>query len=303
MARLTPIADGTPWMPPAEALIGRSPLCTLRLSATDVSKEHATLRWVGDAWELRDLGSRNGTYVAGKRLNTSERASLLAGTVLRFGATAGYTVDDDGPPPAMARREDTGTWVAAAHRMLVLPNDEHPEATVHQDGAGRWILELDGVASEVHHADLLIASGVTWRLSLPSLGDRTAEVSGRLLRGARLRFRVSSDEEHVSLLIHTTAEAIDLKSRAHHHVALALARARLRDVVAGVPPAEQGWVYHDELARMMATERTHVNVAIHRLRRQLEDAGFVDAPSCIERRLSSGQLRLGIAELEVLPAS
>jgi pSer/pThr/pTyr-binding forkhead associated (FHA) protein len=63
MARLSPLDDAKPWNPPSEALIGRSTMCTLQIDAADVSKEHASLRWVGDGWELRDLGSRNGTFV------------------------------------------------------------------------------------------------------------------------------------------------------------------------------------------------------------------------------------------------
>jgi hypothetical protein len=304
MARLSPLDDAKPWNPPSEALIGRSTMCTLQIDAADVSKEHASLRWVGDGWELRDLGSRNGTFVGGQRLAMGERASLLAGTVVRFGATAGYMVDDDGPPTAMARREDTGEWVAAAHRMLVLPSDDDPVATVHQDVSGRWVLELDGEASEVVHGGVVSVAGATWRLSLPSLGDRTSEhaPSSRMLQGARLVFRVSSDEEHVALVVRTATEEIDLKARAHHQLALTLARLRLRDEAADVAKPEQGWVYHDELARMLATERTHVNVAIHRLRKQLEDAAFVDAASCVERRLTSGQLRLGVSTVKILPA-
>ncbi len=303
MARLSSLETAETWCPPCEAIVGRSAMCTLRLDATDVSKEHASLRWVGAAWELRDLGSRNGTFVAGERIPPGERATLLVDTVVRFGATVAYRVENDGPPPAMARREDTGEWVAAAHRMLVLPSDDEPEATVHQDASGRWVLEFDGAASEVRNADPVTIAGVTWRLALPSLGDRTTEHVGSAprLQGSRLVFGVSRDEEHVTLVVRTTTASIDLKARAHHHVALMLARLRLRDAEASVPKSEQGWVYHDELARMLAAERTHVNVAIHRFRRQLEDLGFIDAASCIERRLSSGQLRLGVGDVTIRP--
>lgn len=56
-------------------LLGRSPDAQLRFDAhadIDVSARHAVLEREGDGWILRDVGSRNGTFVGGKRIR--ERA-------------------------------------------------------------------------------------------------------------------------------------------------------------------------------------------------------------------------------------
>jgi pSer/pThr/pTyr-binding forkhead associated (FHA) protein len=46
-------------------LIGRTAPSNLCLQDPKVSSAHARLRWTGAGWELRDLGSTNGTFVDG----------------------------------------------------------------------------------------------------------------------------------------------------------------------------------------------------------------------------------------------
>jgi len=67
--------------------IGRHPINDLRFDVErdlDVSSRHAELRTVGDRHLLVDLGSTNGTFVNGQRLD-GERA-LFEGDVITFGA-------------------------------------------------------------------------------------------------------------------------------------------------------------------------------------------------------------------------
>lgn len=66
-------------------LIGRAPECDLRLEDAYVSRHHCLLELVEDEWWLRDLGSRNGTWVGEQRV---DRPFLLTpGTVFRVGRT------------------------------------------------------------------------------------------------------------------------------------------------------------------------------------------------------------------------
>ncbi|MEX2530021.1 MAG: FHA domain-containing protein [Gemmatimonadota bacterium] len=67
-------------------LIGRDPSADLRLDPdTDLaaSKQHAELRREAGGWSVRDLGSRNGTFVNGVRAEGPVR--LEPGDVIRFG--------------------------------------------------------------------------------------------------------------------------------------------------------------------------------------------------------------------------
>jgi hypothetical protein len=75
--RIAPPPDGPgPW------IIGRDRRCRLILADGTVSRAHAELRRDGDAWEVRDLGSTNGTWVNGWRV---DRATLGPGDELSLG--------------------------------------------------------------------------------------------------------------------------------------------------------------------------------------------------------------------------
>ena len=50
-------------LPNHDTLIGRGEECQLRLASADVSKMHCLLRVTPDGMTVRDLGSRNGTFV------------------------------------------------------------------------------------------------------------------------------------------------------------------------------------------------------------------------------------------------
>ncbi|MDQ7029265.1 MAG: FHA domain-containing protein [Ardenticatenia bacterium] len=66
-------------------LIGRAPECDLRLVDAYASRHHCLLEQAGDEWRVRDLGSRNGTWVGERRV--TKPTPLAPGTVLRVGRT------------------------------------------------------------------------------------------------------------------------------------------------------------------------------------------------------------------------
>jgi len=64
------------------ALVGRGARCDVALRGERVSREHAALVQRGGAWWVEDLGSRNGTYCRGERV---ELRRLCDGDVLQLG--------------------------------------------------------------------------------------------------------------------------------------------------------------------------------------------------------------------------
>jgi DNA-binding winged helix-turn-helix (wHTH) protein len=63
---LSKAMSGTRWPLVGQAfLIGRGADCDLVVAERQVSRHHARIRRVGDAFVVEDLGSRNGTYVNG----------------------------------------------------------------------------------------------------------------------------------------------------------------------------------------------------------------------------------------------
>ncbi|MCE9583345.1 MAG: protein kinase [Planctomycetes bacterium] len=49
--------------------IGREPACAFVLNDTNVSRKHCELKFESNSWSIKDLGSRNGTYVNGHKLS------------------------------------------------------------------------------------------------------------------------------------------------------------------------------------------------------------------------------------------
>lgn len=119
-------------------------------------------------------------------------------------------------------------------------------------------------------------------------------------RHARLDFRVSRDEESVALVVREGARAVSLGVRSHHYLLLLLARRRLTDVAGGgVDLEERGWVDLRVLAGMVRADDRYLEVLIHRARRQAREAGLGCADVLVERRLRSGQVRLGVRDVRI----
>lgn len=65
-------------------IIGRRRTSDIRIEDTNVSRVHASIDCVGEEYFLTDLGSTNGTYVNGARIN---KRKLAAGDLVRIGTT------------------------------------------------------------------------------------------------------------------------------------------------------------------------------------------------------------------------
>jgi FHA domain len=66
-----------------------------------VSREHAVLMWRGDGFEIRDMGSTNGTFVNGR--GVSGPTPLANGDEVRFGAARFLLADVEQYLPAIGR--------------------------------------------------------------------------------------------------------------------------------------------------------------------------------------------------------
>lgn len=97
-----PLKDGT-------FLVGRADTCDIVIKNPSVSKQHLRLTVSGDRVEFRDLGSANGTFLNGKRL---ENCVLVPGDVLRLGKVTIRVVGggrplDFTPSPPSPHAEET----------------------------------------------------------------------------------------------------------------------------------------------------------------------------------------------------
>lgn len=292
----------------ARTLFGRSALCTVFVDDRQVSGEHASIRWADGAWQLRDLGSRNGTFQDDAPLEPGRSRPLAVGQTLRLGALRLGVVLDLGPPGPAARRAGDGALVRASDGLLALPSPDDPRALLFEEAGGAWTVEIDGAPSPAEDGQSLTLGEERWSLLLP-VGPRTEglpetwDISTKpQIETLSLTFRPSADEEQVEVALAWPGGGAPLSPRAHQFVMLELARARLADQAEGASRAEAGWRYTDDLQRAMRLEPATLNLYLFRAREQLGQAGVEGAARLFERRRLSGQLRIGVERIVVAAA-
>lgn len=290
-------------------LVGRSDACTLRLDSPQVSLEHAAFHWNGAGWELKDLASRNGTLVGQHQLAPGQLTVLEEGARVAFGDPDDiYVLIDAGPPEACAYARD-GVIIHAEDGLLALPSEANCLFLVHEDEPGQWFVQAsDGSQRAVDSGDTLTGPDGWWRLSLPQVQHRTDTPARAGLRSSDLglHFAVSLDEEDVVVTVTHRKGSNQLDRRANSYLLLTLARERLRDSAdPDLPEPERGWIARDTLMRLMPADPDNpmtaqkLTMEIYRVRKRFQRLGVVDHTAVIERRWSSGKVRLAIADIEI----
>lgn len=306
MGVLKQIASGKTVVLAGHTVAGRAPSCIVRLYDHEASNDHASVFWTGERWEARDLGSTNGTFVDGARLQPKQNAPLKRGAVLRFGSDAErWELFDDRGPVVVARSVDTGEVRAAEGGLLALPDPTNVVLCVVMDSEGRWFIEeADGSRRPVRDVEEVTVGGQTWELTAPPASPVAGTFKAKpslSLATLTLRFYVSRDEEHVRLEAVDDESVVPLGERAGFYMLLVLARERIKDAAeAGVREDEQGWLHVVDLLDRVRLEEGYLNVTIHRLREAFGKKGIEGAAEIVERR--GRRIRIGIARLEELKA-
>ena len=308
MAFLRSTDDGRVISPGHRHLIGRSPSADTRLVRPEISGEHAALRWTGAGWELRDLGSRNGTWVDARKLPPGQQVDLDAGSQLAFGNPNNTWEFVSAAPPSLVALVD-GDAVEASGGLLALPSEDDPQAVLSYDAELGWCLAETEGPRPIEDGETLVVDGRRYALRVPPRNpeamERTEEIQftiadlGNTIADARLALAVSADEEYVELTFTLDSGDKVLPPRAHHYLLLHLARRRLEDAADGIDEAEQGWVYTADLRKQLKISPNQFYVMSHRCRRDVERLGVDDPAHLLEKRTTTRQIRIGIAELAV----
>lgn len=287
--------------------VGRASANELHLDDARVSQFHAVIAWATPGvWEVRDLGSSNGTFVDGSRLDVRHRRALAPGARIGFGDPhRGWTLVDDARPAPEVWDLATGARVIGTTHLLTVPGDDGP-SDILEEASGHWVLERNGAVVDVHNGQTITLGGRRYRIVLPlPLVDTepttTLAPTGEPLEEAKLTFAVSHDLDWVGLRVewaHGTWES----SRAYNRALLVLAQARLRDAArAGSAPHSHGWVYADEVCTLADYEGVgRLNVEVHRARTDFARQGIPGAPTIVQRRRGTGQIRLGTGRIVLI---
>ncbi|MDH5672877.1 MAG: DUF4388 domain-containing protein [Myxococcales bacterium] len=102
-----------PLPPDSEVVVGRSSDLDMVLVEDMVSRRHSKITVKGDAITIQDLGSTNGTFVNGERI---EHAALSEGDRVLIGTSIIKLVTTDAAPASVARPKKQLEEVAAGRR-------------------------------------------------------------------------------------------------------------------------------------------------------------------------------------------
>ncbi|MFO0788045.1 MAG: ATP-binding protein [Pirellulales bacterium] len=120
----------------ARVTLGRGTTNAVQLHDTEVSREHAEFKRVGEGFFIRDLGSSNGTFVNGKAVKEQELASgdqlQLGRTLLLYTGVTEGRVEDLADKINIVSRHEEGDASRIVHSMhqsegseiLALPENE-----------------------------------------------------------------------------------------------------------------------------------------------------------------------------------
>lgn len=272
--------------------VGRVAGCGLFLNDRRVSSMHAFLWWSGDGWRVRDLGSRNGTWLDGRKLSTGEDVPIDGNSRLCFGAADApeWRLSGELAPTARATEVHSGAVVEALDGLLALP-PETPGALVYSDLLGTWVMEAHGQTLPAEDGQVVVLDGSAWRLSLPGPNGATSVArEGPSLLSGHLHFHISRDQEHVGVEIVSGGQTMVLERREHWWPIFVLAKERLADREAA--PHDQGWLDSEQLEKKSGVDIHNLNTYIYRARRQLAAAGVEHAAQLVEVR--RGQRRIGV---------
>lgn len=284
----------------AHTLLGRRNRCDIRVDTAMVSSEHARLKWIRDSWELRDLGSRNGTFVDGQRLASGESIQLEAGSTFSLSHQgAEFELVDASAPEIVATALTTGVHYFGESGLLALPDDRSPLVTLFMNGNDEWMVESSNGQRAVVDREVLDIGGNKYGIELPLAEEETQQVSlvSLMLETIGLRLAVSPDEEQVEVTVLLGAHAKRLPPRRYHYLLVTLARAWLADENAA--PSTRGWVDRDDLCRGLGMDATRLGVEIHRARKQFAALGIQNAAELIQRRSGTYEIRIGVSNVEV----
>ena len=285
--------------------VGRAPGNDLVLTDDAISWHHAQLWLEGGRPWVRDIGSRNGTFVNGERIRGSHQ--LKATDSVRLGPT--LTLGLRGAAEALPARFRVRHLVDEASSMRLSITGDRFRIGAGADNDLRLDEGPDRLATVLLHDNGEIWVG-TAEGDFHVEAGASFEVEGR-------RFRVVEDTPDHAPTVDFNASSypydVSIRTEGHgpHAVLSDGARQLLLTGNRGlllfvlgkvlldhrretVPAADEGWcATADVLVKVWGrgqASNNHLNVLVHRTRQHLEKEGF--DPWCIEKRRGAVRLRV-----------
>jgi pSer/pThr/pTyr-binding forkhead associated (FHA) protein len=176
-------------------LVGRAEECDVRPLSEEVSRRHCAVT-VGpaDVW-VEDLGSRNGTFVNGTRIETKTRTKVVDGDLIRVGSLE-LRVSCQSATPPKETGDDVSRWLMAdddqagtadTTRSIATTQPVESEAAA---GESSFVAGMEGSATESTEDSAARSSS---SISLNELKAAAKEKPGTLPQGAAKKADSSRD--------------------------------------------------------------------------------------------------------------
>jgi hypothetical protein len=136
-----------------ELTIGRDPTNDVVLTSRGVSRHHARIRPLRDAWLLVDDGSDNGTFVGDARRVDGTGVEVRSTTTVRFADEAGQILVTDGAAPAPPG-DGTTPHVFVSYSRRDAPEVDRLAAALHEHGIDAWVDRTSLVGSSDWTAEI-----------------------------------------------------------------------------------------------------------------------------------------------------
>lgn len=279
-------------------VVGRSPDSDMVIPRPSVSSRHAVFTWVGEAWRIRDLGSRNGTYLNGRLLQAAEWVEIASGDEIAFAETdeAWTVIDTHPPPPTLTLPDGTpASPLVEEGGMFYLQGADVPPWIL-LFSKGKWQIEYaSGICHPVDNDELVEVDGQSCYVQLPSASIATRDALRppveTTLENAFLTLYVSSNEETAAVEVRIGPNKVISGHKTHLYLLAYLARLRLVPSAGGT----DGWVENAVVVRdLQLTCPMQLSVHVHRCRSELAFA-LSNAAGVIDRS------RRGLMRISVPP--
>ena len=271
------------------------------LASPAISKVHAVIEWENQRWQLRDQ-SKNGCWLNDHKLQKGESTPLKPGDIIQLCNTGEHVFKmlDVQPPqnlllPTTANVSPEDAVLLSNYNLL--PNEKDLQVALYfNDLEQQWYYEdltTQQPPKKVFNGEQILMGSENWRLQLFNNIDETQLLEHHEIAQLSFRFDLSLDEESTRLQLQTPDNLVDFKVRSHHYLTLHLAREKALHAQQGIDAQSQGWVDMELLSRDLGMDTNHLNILIHRARKQFTDqVKQVDnADRLFERQ--SGKIRFG----------
>ena len=293
-------------------IFGRDLRCSSVLKGNAVSRFHARISWNGENWCLRDLGSRNGTYVNGRLLATEGVFYLNPGDLILFGDfEERYLFSEKTPPESCLVSFDNDGFevkISLTH-LLPLPSTERPMATIFAGKLGDFYLETEsGEILPLQHGVPFSVENKTYTPFFENPPDESPQTDTSEMTGSNSAYNtfieilVSPDEESAEVRFHKGNEVFSLNYKAHFYLLAYLARKRIEETVENTSSKskddDNGWIDCEVISKELMMNRDHLGQQVFRIRQEFKSIDSLIAEKIIDRNLR-GKMRIGLSASKI----